>query len=172
MRTSAILAAIGALAATLPAGGALAAGCTLGNAVYRPVEESDAVIRFMPPGPTAHTDYAMRLEFPSTGKAYDFAFTFSNGYSRQYALLVLPDEEENAEADGGADDEADMAADLPSSTISFFDAALRRMEDVSLGGPAPDYLILPDLGTGLWYGSPDGDRDNIPPEGMWRATCR
>lgn len=169
---------IGLLAAFALAGApglAAAAECTLGAATYRPVDGGDATIRFVPQEHSAYTDYAMQLAFPATGKSYAFSFTFSNGYSRQYALLELPEEAANGEPAEGEemDPEAEEmeAPDLPSSPILFFDKTLARVEETSIAGPAPAYLILPDLGVNLWYGAPDGDRDNIPPEGLWRAAC-
>jgi hypothetical protein len=152
-------AALGASAIVLVlATGATAAECRLGEAVYEPINGDGAVIRFVPAQHGMYVDYAMRLEFPKSGRVDEFTFTYSNGYSRHYAILEVPGE-------NGA------AGDVPSSTIQMFDKDLRIVESMAIRNPAPDLIILPDLAVELWYGRPDGDRDNIPPEGLWRARC-
>ncbi len=146
----------------LAAAPAAAAGCQLGEAVYRPIDGDGAVIRFVRDPRSMYVDYIMRLEFPQTGRVDTFEFTFSNGYSRQYAVLKVR-----------GDDEPDPpSGDVPSSSIQMFDKDLRGVDAESASDPAPDLIILPDLAVELWYGRPDGDRDNIPPEGLWRADCR
>jgi hypothetical protein len=142
-------------------GAASAAECQLGEAVYEPIDGEGAVIRFVPAEHGMYANYAMRLEFPKSGRVDAFAFTSSNGYSRHYAVLEV------ASDDGSAA----TPSDVPSSTIQMFDKDLAIVESMSIGGPAPDLIILPDLAVELWYGRPDGDRDNIPPEGLWRAHC-
>jgi len=151
---------VSATALALAADPATAAECQLGAAVYEPINSNDAVIRFVPAEHSMYVDYDMRLEFPETGRVETFYFTYSNGYSRHYAILELP----------GVDDEP-ARSDLPSSTIQMFDENLLAVESMAIGDPAPELIILPDLGVELWYGRPDGDRDNIPPEGLWRARC-
>jgi hypothetical protein len=141
--------------------GAAAADCQLGEAHYEPIDGDGAVIRFVPETDGMYADYEMRLEFPKTGRVDAFEFTFSNGYSRQYAILNVGD-------DGGEDA---SPGDVPSSTIQMFNQDLTGVESMSINGPAPDLIILPDLAVELWYGRADGDRDNIPPEGLWRARC-
>jgi hypothetical protein len=141
--------------------GAAAADCKLGEAVYEPIDGDGAVIRFVPEADGMYADYAMLLEFPETGRVDAFEFTFSNGYSRQYAILKVGVDGEDAAAPG----------DAPSSTIQMFNEDLSGVESMSISGPAPDLIILPDLAVELWYGRVDGDRDNIPPEGLWRVRC-
>jgi hypothetical protein len=150
-----------AIVLVLAAGPAAAADCQLGEAVYDPIDGDGAVIRFVPVEHGMYADYAMRLEFPKTGRIDAFEFTSSNGYSRHYAILKV---------EGGSGEDA-APGDAPSSTIQMFDEDLKGIESMSIGGPAPDLIILPDLAVELWYGRADGDRDNIPPEGLWRARC-
>jgi hypothetical protein len=150
-----------AVALALAAGPTAAADCRLGAAVYEPINGDGAIIRFVPEEHGMYADYAMRLEFPKTGRVDAFTFTSSNGYSRHYAILEVADDDGSAAA----------PSDAPSSTIQMFDKDLAIVESMSIGGPAPDFIILPDLAVELWYGRADGDRDNIPPEGLWRALC-
>lgn len=150
-----------AIVLALATGPAAAVNCQLGEAVYRPIDGDSAVIRFVPETDGMYADYTMRLEFPGTGRVDEFEFTFSNGYSRQYAILKVGRDEYDTAGPG----------DVPSSTIQMFNEDLSAVESMSIGGPAPDLIILPDLAVELWYGRVDGDRDNIPPEGLWRARC-
>lgn len=150
-----------AIAFALAAGPAAAAACQLGEALYEPIDGDGAVIRFVPETDGMYADYAMHLEFPATGRVDAFEFTFSNGYSRQYAILKVEDDSGDTVGPG----------DVPSSTIQMFNLDLSGVESMSINGQAPDLIILPDLAVELWYGRVDGDRDNIPPEGLWRARC-
>jgi hypothetical protein len=104
--------------------------------------------------------FAFRLTEENQKISYDFGFAFANGYGG--ASLVFAGRSDRTGAHK-------MHEHDPSSQIMYFDANLKQARpDWEHGGPAPQYFIMPGLGSSFWYW--DVARKFVPPAGMWKLT--
>lgn len=151
---------------------ALGLECDLFKATYQPLDPEDDmsaeagkqnrysakhVIKQMP---FNQAKFAFRLSEANQKISYDFSFAFANGYGG--ASLVF----------GGPSDRTaghKMNDRDPSSAIMYFDEKLKQaLPDWAKGGAAPQYLVMPGLGSSFWYWGLD--RKFVPPAGMWKLT--
>jgi len=94
--------------------------------------------------------------------SYDFGYAFANGYGGVAIVFAGP----SANSANHRTREDD-----PISLIMYFDAGLKAVTpDWEKGGKAPDYLIMPGIGSSFWYWAPGG-RKFVPPAGMWKLTA-
>jgi hypothetical protein len=155
---------------------AIAAGCTIERAVYKPAggfgqnevaqyELVHAAKRIE----SNQSNLVAIIRHSGLKRAHEFGFAFSNGYGRTHLLYSGTDKYAKGDADGARDEDASV----PGSPIMYFDARMRVVETpVKAGGPAPQYLIMPEIGLKFWYGGKD-DRKFVPPDGLWKlSACR
>ena len=104
--------------------------------------------------------FAFRLSEANQKVSYDFGFAFANGYGGTSIVFAGRSDRTGAHK---------MDEHDPSSQIIYFDAQLKQAPpDWERGGRAPQYLIMPGLGSSFWYWGPS--RDFVPPAGMWKLT--
>jgi len=155
---------------------ALAAGCTIERAIYKPVggfgqnetgryELVHAAKRIE----SNQSNLVAIIRHSGLKRAHEFGFAFSNGYGRSHLLYSGPDKYGKGEADTASDDDASG----PGSPIMYFDARMKVVEaPVKAGAPAPQFLIMPEIGLKFWYDG-KGDRKFVPPDGLWKlSACR
>ncbi len=104
--------------------------------------------------------FAFRLTEANQKISYDFGFAFANGYGGTSLVFAGRSDRTGAHK---------MHEHDPSSQIMYFDANLKQARpDWEHGGPAPQYFIMPGLGSSFWYW--DLARKFVPPAGMWKLT--
>ena len=151
---------------------ALALECDLFKAVYTPLDPEDDMsadagkqnrysaqhvkkrLRFN------QAQFAFRLSEANQKLSYDFGFAFANGYGGTSLVFAGRSDRSGAHK---------MSESDPSSPIMYFDANLKQAQpDWEHGGAAPQYFIMPGLGSSFWYW--DLGRRFVPPAGMWKLT--
>jgi hypothetical protein len=127
-----------------------AAACSIEQAVYRIDGAAGFQITFRKAETlTAWSDLDAILTTPS--RELVLGMTASNGYPEEF--LVLEDPDGTGPADAG------------SFRFFSFDKGLQPQGLPSSDHVAPDYLLIPDLGSYLFYYS--GQQEFLP-TGMWR----
>lgn len=176
MRSIVFAAGIAALAssASLHPTSAVAADCAIERAVYRPLggrnpdaEKTFELTHSARRIPANQSQLVATIRDTATKRFHYFGFAFSNGYGRTHLVYAGPDKS------GGKPDGGEVNTDGPGSPVVYFDAKLGMVDaPVKAGEPAPDYLIMPEIGLNFWYSGPS-DHSFIPPDGLWkRAACR
>jgi hypothetical protein len=161
----------GALSVGLPQS-AIALECDLFKATYQPLDPEDDmsaeagkqnrysakhVIKKMP---FNQAKFAFRLAEANQKISYDFSFAFANGYGGTSLVFGGPSDRTAGNKMKDSD---------PSSAIMYFDENLKQaLPDWAKGGRAPQYLVMPGLGSSFWYWGLD--RNFVPPAGMWKLT--
>ena len=108
-----------------------------------------------------HAKFAFRMTEANQKISYDFGFAFANGYGGTSIVFAGPSDKSANHRTREED---------PISSIMYFDAGLKvSPPDWEKGGPAPQYLIMPGIGSSFWYWFP-GERKFVPPAGMWKLT--
>ncbi|MBX9760864.1 MAG: hypothetical protein K2Y29_18955 [Beijerinckiaceae bacterium] len=105
--------------------------------------------------------FAFQLAEANQKLSYDFGFAFANGYGGTSIVFAGPT---------GQSANRRMREEDPDSSIMYFDADMKvATPDWEKGGKAPQYLIMPRIGSAFWYWAP-GHRKFVPPAGMWKLT--
>lgn len=94
--------------------------------------------------------------------SYDFGYAFANGYGGTSIVFAGPSARSANHR---------IREDDPISSIMYFDASMKiATPNWETGGKAPEYLIMPGIGSSFWYWMP-GQRKFVPPAGMWKLTA-
>lgn len=152
---------------------ASALDCDLLKAVYAPLDPQDDMsaeagkqnrysarhvakrLRFN------QASFAFRLNEANQKISYDFGFAFANGYGGTSLVFA---------GASGLSSHRQFQEDDPSSAIMYFDAKLKQAQpDWETGGKAPQYLIMPGIGSSFWRYA-DLERKFVPPAGMWTLS--
>ncbi len=178
--------AFGALALVLAATPALAEDCPAERAVYAMHSDDygDYRAEFIPTLHMATVASDLYLKLTTTQRTYWFGFSASNGYGGITLLPISDPYSASAKEDGPRDllgepapeEEASFMRQLAQLRFIALGSDLMEMESPpSSGNAAPPYLIMPELGTSLWYGAlaltedPEAERDPMP-RGVFKLT--
>ena len=153
---------------------ALAIECDLLKGVYTPLDPEDDMsadagkqnrysarhvqkrLRFN------QAQIVFRMNEANQNITYDFGYAFANGYGGTSIVFAGPSARSANHR---------MSEDDPISAIMYFDAGMKvATPDWEKGGKAPQYLIMPGIGSAFWYWAP-GERKFVPPAGMWKLTA-
>ncbi len=155
--------------------------CPLLRAVYAPIEDEGfgtiqnyELTHAIKKIPMNQAQVVATIRAPANGpaekmRAYDFGFTFANGYGGT-RMVFSGESAKSAHFKPAKGDDDDGA---PGSLIIYFDAGLKVVEPLTEpDAKAPAYLIMPEIGAKFWYWQ-DGDRAFVPSGTMWKLkTCR
>lgn len=105
--------------------------------------------------------FAFQIAEANQKLSYDFGFAFANGYGGTSIVFAGPSAQSANHR---------MREEDPISSIMYFGADMKvATPDWEAGGKAPQYLIMPGIGSAFWYWAP-GHRNFVPPAGMWKLT--
>jgi len=142
-----------------------ASACPVEQALYRIRGAPEASWRFVatPHALNAFSDLAAQVDFE--GETYWFAFSASQGYSRNYIGRTVDPFEAAALVDAGEDPDPLYAEpEYNGSELHLFDAAFDAIENIpQRGDPAPAHILATGVSSAIWYSVP---RRELP-KAMW-----
>ncbi len=180
--------ALGALALGLVSTSALAEDCPAERAVYTMQSEyGEFRGQFIPSTHFASAASNLYFKLTTPQRPYWFRFASSNGYGGIAVIPIAdpyaPEAEENGPADllGEPEDEFGQVAQRELvATLRFLalDAELQETGNPPSGGDAaPPYLMMPEIGSTLWYApralttDDTAERDPMPRGAFKLAEC-
>lgn len=181
--------AFGALALALVSAPAFAAECPAERAVYTMHSEDDGDFRaqFIPTLHMASAASDLYFKLTTPQRSYWFGFSASNGYGGVALMPISDPYAESAREDGPRDllgtpetpeEENDMMRQVAALRfIALGDDLMETADPPSSGDDAPPYLMMPEIGTSLWYGplalteDPEAQRDPMPRGVFKLAEC-
>ena len=180
---------LGVAVLCLGSGAAFAADCPAERAVYTMHSADDGIFRaqFIPSlhMATAASDFYFKLSTPQ--RSYWFGFSSSNGYGGITLLPISDPYAEEAREDGPRDllgtpktpeEEDGLIHQLSTLRFIALDQDLMELPDPpSSGDPAPPFLMMPEIGSALWYGpgaltdDAAAERDPMPRSAFKLTEC-